>query len=102
MKNKQEDHPEKFWNKLKHLLLINMLYLFLRLEHFYSDQMVNSQNNFWLILSPQDLPSVMKTKQFNMIEFGVVISDAVLIAPLTFLLSIRLNTEAYIKWLWSG
>ena len=43
---------------------------------FFPDQMVNSKNNSWLALIPQNIPILMKTKNpVYVMVFGVVISD---------------------------
>ena len=62
--------------------------------------MVNSQNNCWLALSPQDVLILMKTKyQVHIRAFGMVTSNGDLIPPFIFPYGIRLNKEAYIKCL---
>ena len=49
---------------------------------FYQDQMVISQNNHQLALSPQDVPLVMNTKYpVHIMVFGVVTSSGDVIPP---------------------
>ena len=69
-------------------------------KNFYSDQMINSQNNRWLYLTPQDLLILMKTKHWvHIIVFGVITSDNDVIPPFIFPNGLRLNIKAYIKCL---
>ena len=65
---------------------------FLRWENFCKDQIVNSNNNCWLVLSPQ-----IWIKIKNIIVFWVVISDSDVILPCIFLYGLKLNKNADIK-----
>ena len=62
--------------------------------------MVNSQNNCWPTLSPQDVLIVMKTEcPVHIMILGVVTTDNNVMPPLIFPHAHRPNIEAYIKYL---
>ena len=96
MNDKTKDHTARLLNKLNYPLQPNML-------RFFSDeknQMVNSQNNCWLALSPQDVPILMKTKHpVHTMVLGVITSEGDVTVPFIFPHSPRLNMEAYNKCL---
>lgn len=100
MKDKRKARAAKLLNKLKHPLLPNMLWVFSDEKNFCQDQMVNTQNNRWLAVSPKDVPRVMKNKYpANIMVFGVVTSDGDVMPPFMFPQGLRLNTDGYIKCL---
>ena len=100
MKNERKDSTSKLFNKLKHLLQLNILCFFSDEKNVCQDQIVNSQNNCWLALSPQDIPKVMKSKYpVQIMMFGVVTSNSDVMPPIIFPHGLTLNTEVCIKYL---
>ena len=99
MKDKRKANTAKLFNKLKYLSNIICFVFFLKLEkNFCQHQMVNSQNNHWLVLSTQNVVIVIKTKQqVHIIEFGVITNNANVIPPFSYPHGLRLNMEAYIN-----
>ncbi len=62
--------------------------------------MVNSQNNYWLVLCPQGVSTVKKTKHpVHIMVFEAVTSEDDNTLPYIQPHGLRLNTEAYIKCL---
>ena len=60
---RQEERPHfKTFQYTQASLLSNILWIFSDEKNFSQYQMVNSQNNRWFALSPQDVLMVMKTK----------------------------------------
>ena len=100
MKDKRKDCAIKVLNKLKHPLQPNTLWFFSDEKCFCQNRMVNSQNDRWFALYPQDVPILMKTKHpVHIMVFGVVSSDGDIMPPFIFPHGLKLNTEAYIKCL---
>ena len=76
MKDNWKNCSAKPLNKLQHPLQPNMLWFFSEEKNFSLGQMVNSEKNRWLALSPQHVPIVMKTKHLvYFMVFGVVTSS---------------------------
>ena len=72
MKDKRKDCATKIFNKFKHPHQRNMIWFFTDEKKFCQDQMVNSQNNHCLALTPQHVPIVMKIKHpVQIIKFEV-------------------------------
>ena len=85
MKDKRKDWAVKLFNKLKYNLQLNMFRLFSDEKIFCWDQMINSQNNCHLVLYPQTLQVLMKSKHsIPILVFGVVISDGEIMPPFIF------------------
>ena len=85
MKDKRKDCASKLLNKLNHLLQPNMLWFVSDENNSCQDQIMNSQGNRWLALSPQDVPIVMKTKHLVLIMvFRVVTGDIDVMPPFIF------------------
>ena len=62
--------------------------------------MVNPKNYYWLALSLQDAPILIKTKhQVHIMVFGVVSYDDDIMPWLIFPRGVRFKIEAYIKYL---
>ena len=100
MKDKRKDRAAKLFNKLKHPPKQNMPWYFSDEKNCCWSLIVNSQNNHWLALSPQDVPIVMKSKHpVHIMVFGLVTSDGDIMPPFIFPHGLRFNTEAYIKCL---
>ena len=84
IKDHEKQEKRKLWNKLKHVLQVNILWFFSDEKNFCQDQIMNSQNSCWLSLFSQDVPILMKSKHpVHIMVFGVV----------------RLNMKASIKCL---
>lgn len=62
MKDKRKDGVVKFLDKQKHPIQLNMLWFISHENYFCQDQMVNTENNCWLTVSPKHVPRVMKIK----------------------------------------
>ena len=91
------EHAVKLLNTLKHSLQQNMLCFFSDEKRF---QIMNSPNNHWLAVSPQDVLIAMKTTYpVHIMVFGVIASDSDIMPPFIFLYGLRLNWETYIKCL---
>ena len=74
-----------------------MLWFFSDQKNFSQDQMLNSQNNCWSTLSPQDVLILTKNQhQVHIKVFDVITSDGDIMPPFLFLHNIKLNMEAYI------
>ena len=59
-------------------------------KNFCQDKMVNSQNNSWLALFPQDVLILMKTKHpIHIMLFEVVTSNGNAMTPFVFLHGLR-------------
>ena len=88
-------------NKLEHLFFLDMFWFSSdEKKYFYQDQMVNSQNNFSLALSSQDVLILLNTKyQVHIMVCGVVMSNSDVMPPFIFLHDLRLNMEDYTKCL---
>ena len=70
--------------------------VFLRWKKFCKDQMMNSQNDHWLTLSPWDVPIVIKTKHpVHIIE--MITSDSNIMSAFIFPHGLTLISKAYIK-----
>ena len=68
---KRKYYPAKLLNKLKHPLELNMLWLFSSENNFYQNQ-----KNYWVALSTQYVPILMKNNHSVYIfGFGVVTRD---------------------------
>ena len=86
------------FSQLKHLFLPNMIWFSSDEKYFCQDQMVNSQNYQWISLSPQDVPTEMKTKHLvHIMVSGEVTCDGDVMPPFIFQQHHKLNREAYIK-----
>ena len=94
MKDKRKDPAIKLLKKLKHPLLVNILRFFSDDKNFYQDQMVNSQNNHWLALSPQDVLVLMETKHPVHIMVFRVVTIGDVMPPFIFPHDLRLNMAA--------
>ena len=99
-KDKRKEHTAKIFNKFKHLLQLNIPCFFWDKKTFHQDQMVNSQNNYWFALSPQNVPIVMKIKHpVHIMVLGVVTSNSNIMSPLIVPHGLRLNMDAHINCL---
>ena len=75
----------------------NVFWFFTDEKNFCQDQMLNSQNNHWLALSPKDVLTVIKSA--HIMVFGVVIGDGNDMPLFIFPRDLILNMEAYINCL---
>ena len=97
MKNKRKELTAKPLNKLKHSIEPNMLWFFSSEKNFCKDQIVNSQNNCWLALSPQDV-QILKTKySVHIIMFRMVTSDGVVMHLFISPHGLNLNMKCLMK-----
>ena len=100
MKNKRKDNATKLFSKLSDPFQLNMLWFFSDENNICQDQVLNTQNNCWLALSPHGVLTVMKTKHpIHIMMFGMVTSDSDVMPPFIFPHHFRLNAEAYVKCL---
>ena len=99
MKAKRKYRAVKLLNKLKHHLQPKMLWFFFEAKDFSQDQTMNLQNS-WLGLTSQNVLIEMKAKHpVHIVVFGMVPRNGDFMILLIFSLSLRLNTDAYIKCL---
>ena len=93
----KKDHAEKLFNKLHYN---QTCFDFFQMRKIPATKMVNSLDNRWLDLTPQDIPIMMKNKPpIHILMFRVVTIIGDVITPFVFLHSLRLNTDTCVKFL---